>query len=871
MTNTAVKFGFIFLLGLLLLSSFTFSVNLMVNASTPCNLTARTSYANITSAFSNAAKYDDILICSDGSAGYSSASGYTLNASGVTIHGSNSSVSIHSPATVGSSTFTLVNMSTTVANLTLFGGPAATVGINSTGNSTTIMHVNFLGFGPGQLPILLSDEHDMVTYNNFTNIISPFAIKVQGSNFDTHTLSYITHNTFTNIAGAIFLNNTHSNNSIQYNTVLGSTGIAPGSSNATFLESNSSNNVFLYNTISNAVTGIYSHLLSNSTNISLNTITNVSGIGIFLNYTNSIELGRNRITNATGVNGLSSKSYGVFIAYSNDTYTIGNTLTRCKEGFYSAYSVNTSSVSNSAYNNTFNGFGVINDINSSFLDSGSYNNSNSGIKVQGSSDGIVINLSRIHNNTVAGVYLYSNTGETTLIANNISDNVYGIEANAGSVDNYLSGNRLVGNEYGIYMLGNSNLTFSGNNHIINSSTGLIYSYVSTLSTGSYKIITPYLEFGLNSTSNVTIDLANLSSHRTVTSISGKTISSAKLVQSSLGYVYGLNVTNTSTSALFSPKFYYNSSDLSGYSANYLGIGESSNLSNAWTFRSGTVSGNSIYKYGLSSFSYFIPLVYLYTQPSSDDDSATHTVELTYLFDCSSGELTATVMDGSSAVSSAEVRLLELSPYFHSTSIDSDSDGEAVFTVTEDGTYKLLASKNNYQFDGSPVTFSLELCSEESPTEPEVVPDEGTPSTPPTEPEVNTSDETQPPEVNTGSDVAMDSASLAIANAVSVISSAKENNMDTSDAESKLAKAQEAYDSGDYELASQLAGEVSGLIKENQIEQASTGENVSEQKGQTTQPDNSIWTYIIGLVILVAVVGGYFFLKGSKKGYKGHKR
>ena len=281
--------------------------------------------------------------------------------------------------------------------------------------------------------------------------------------------------------------------------------------------------------------------------------------------------------------------------------------------------------------------------------------------------------------------------------------------------------------YGIWVADNisadysssASLIFSGNNGIYNTpSTGYeIYIHNSTISTNGYNITTSNMTFALNTTANVSIKSVDLNALglTTVTTITDNatsseiSIDSAKIVQNSHGNYYGLNVTNTSASATFTPKLYYNNSDLGSYSSAYLGMGESS-TAGSWTYYTPTTLNEteySIYETGLASFSYFAPLVYTSASPSITTASSglsTYDVAVSHVFNCTTGSVDITVLSRGVAAVGVPVTFTD---FTNPQSGTTDSEGKVSFTISRSGEYVLFTRAiSHYRPSKSDFTFIL---------------------------------------------------------------------------------------------------------------------------------------------------------------------
>ncbi|MDD5023426.1 MAG: hypothetical protein PHU63_04620, partial [Candidatus ainarchaeum sp.] len=180
---------------------------------------------------------------------------------------------------------------------------------------------------------------------------------------------------------------------------------------------------------------------------------------------------------------------------------------------------------------------------------------------------------------------------------------------------------------------NSIITFTGNNTVyyLGIDGYEVQLENSTLRTGSFDIITENLSFGLRLASNVSIKVVDLDVGINLTGI----------IQSSEGNYYGLNVTNTSSTAVLHPRLFYNASNVSdGYVA---GLGKYNDTE--WSLIEpsyvGTLDGVPFVRGIASEFSCFAPMEYISssTPPDSSSTPSTKTPTLEkYSFNCLTGEI-----------------------------------------------------------------------------------------------------------------------------------------------------------------------------------------------------------------------------------------
>ncbi|MFA5049446.1 MAG: hypothetical protein WC501_00400 [Candidatus Micrarchaeia archaeon] len=252
----------------------------------------------------------------------------------------------------------------------------------------------------------------------------------------------------------------------------------------------------------------------------------------------------------------------------------------------------------------------------------------------------------------------------------------------------------------------------------------------------------------------------------------------------------------------------------------------------------------------------------YTPSSSSTSTSSKskgTIILTYELTCKDGTVSVYAKEASEELSGVKIILLGISSYYSDTQT-TDSNGLATYTITKDGTYKLIATKDNY-YTQTLADVDLTLCLDAIttlPTEPE---QEETPV-------VVEQEEEEIIPVETPSQDKLD-ADAAIITAQEEIVLAEIEGKITAEAKQILEDAKTAYASGDYKSAKELAVYSATLI----VEPAAEPEAEPEVK-KTEQPkqDNTLM-YLLGAVIVVVILAGaYYFLKGKgSSGFKGYKK
>ncbi|MBI5332401.1 MAG: right-handed parallel beta-helix repeat-containing protein [Candidatus Aenigmarchaeota archaeon] len=360
------------------------------------------------------------------------------------------------------------------------------------------------------------------------------------------------------------------------------------------------NNSLTQNRIYNSSTPGISVVSSHQNNITENNVYNNSQYGIYITGSYGLNVSNNTIAqNQIADLRLDAAS----AAHCNNIITNNTALGNKTILFYNntVFIANLSNTAEIILCNADNS--VVTNITMSDTD----NISSNGLLILQTENLSIYNISL--SNVYAGVYLYSSVNNSISYAN-MTDVYIGVYL---SVSNNLSlsWNNLTNLSYGIY-LSNSDAFFANTNYMNNISVNEIYLANGTLATGAYNISTNYLDFGI-SASNISLSLANLSLSGldlTPDSISGiSNLASSKIVRTSKNAYYALNATNTSGYALFTPRLYYNSSDLGDYSTDRLGIGA---YNGTWIQRPSTVNTSSssiMPSSAISSFSLFAPLVY----------------------------------------------------------------------------------------------------------------------------------------------------------------------------------------------------------------------------------------------------------------------
>jgi hypothetical protein len=239
--------------------------------------------------------------------------------------------------------------------------------------------------------------------------------------------------------------------------------------------------------------------------------------------------------------------------------------------------------------------------------------------------------------------------------------------------------------------------------------------------------------------------------------------------------------------------------------------------------------------------------------------------------CPGNKLEVKVLDGSQALSSADVRVLLTNPYEGMVGAAvTDAAGSATFTLSKTGEYEVQVVKSGYATTTEKVSFSL--CSAETAS---YAPGLTTTPQPTTTPVANATT-TQPTTTPATTTTSMSNSQLEISSAELVITAAKTAGKDVTVAESKLEEAKEALNAGNYAKAETLAKEATTLAQNAQAPATSTTPSTSTTPTPTTTPigpkkDTGLLAGlgILGLLVIVIVVAlvaavAYYFLAMKKK-------
>ena len=602
-------------------------------------------------------------------------------------------------------------------------------------------------------------------------------------------------------------------------------------------------------TNSNSSNAYYGMLVyaSSDNNITNNIIENSNDIGIVI-----FNSSRNRFTNNT-ILGYDGTSTGIFSYLENLSNYTDNRIHNNTLGTWFFISPNITISLNNITNNTL-----------------------ANIYVTYSSGGANITENIVYNG-IYGIYLYDAT-ESSITSNNVTSAIIsGVAIINTSIEDF-SNNRINNSLYGIGV-SEGNVTFSGNNYIYSPLTDGFEVYLGTsatsrLSTGDYNISTDYLDFAIVNATNVSIRTVNLTSSvinttavNSITDVSD--LRAAKIVQSAQGDYYGLNVTNTTESASFQAKMYFNNSDTTGYSVLYLGIGRYDST-DGWRYQSAAIDfslGSITASGAVTSFSYFAPLIYALEEANPGTDANKKTPLINYEFNCSDGKLEIELTHDDTNISNVIVQLFRHATPFRELigKKTTDGTGKATFDINENGFYEIETVASGSYRMATLGLFELTLCRLEQ--------------TPAGEGTVESNEILNQSEINQEETPEYDAeleAELAMERARNAIEEARTQQKDTDEAEAKLADALKAFEHGYYLEATNLADDAYQLALNAQqlpiIEEEQTGEQQTEQE-QLREEENEVHTdnsvlfialVVLGLIIAVGVAGYYYFMRKKRR-------
>ena len=795
------------------------------------------------------------------------------------------------------------NLTNNIAYNNTYNGFLLFPGHNNTlTNNTAYNQSSFFGFS-----LELGSSNNVLTNN--TAYLNQEGFYLNASSSNNLTLNTGRNNT---VAGFQIMNSS-SNNRFVGNT-------AHNNSAAGFSLVNSSNNNYLANNTA------YSNLFGFSLSLSSsNTLVDNLAYGHSFGNFNLANTSNEALNNNTAHGGNVGFS---FSTSSNGTISNNTAYNNTIIGFrFISFSLNNTILSNTAYNNSNFGFSFGSSSSNSTLTSNiAYNNSLHGFDFDSSSNNILsnntaytnsffgFNFASFSNNTISNNTAYSNlyhgfgfeesslnntltnnsaylnsligfsfdTSHNSTLSNNSAYN----NSQSGFVFNNtsqinLSGNNATNNTLVQYqIIDYSNVTFTGTNRaLLTPSTGLDLnitngSNVTTLVSSTYNnFTTSYGTIFFDNARNVSIKLMNLSDSGASSTGCSIFTGTCTLLTLSNNLV---NISNASATGTIILGMYYDTSTSPTSSNLYISKYNTTNSGWQQVGQTSVDTTNGTVKYGaITSFSTFgiVNFVAPSSTTSSSDGTTVKSLEIDYDFTCSDGSLEVSTTKG------AEVSLVELSPiYLSLEKKEAGSDGIALFTITEDGTYKIRATKSGYT-SAEEENLEFNLCEEETPEDDEEPEPEPQPEQPPEELECNVDSDCEEgyectdnncilkstPEPPTP-DNSQTEALEEINKAQNTLNEAKKQGKDVTDAQKKLDEAKESYEEGDYEKVKNLVKEVDNLIKrpENGKNGKSTVITPKEEvveKGFEEEPDQFpvlLISFGIGLILIFF----YITLKGN---------
>ena len=822
------------------------------------------------------------------------------------------------------------NLTNNIAYNNTYNGFLLFPGHNNTlTNNTAYNQSSFFGFS-----LELGSSNNVLTNN--TAYLNQEGFYLNASSSNNLTLNTGRNNT---VAGFQIMNSS-SNNRFVGNT-------AHNNSAAGFSLVNSSNNNYLANNTA------YSNLFGFSLSLSSsNTLVDNLAYGHSFGNFNLANTSNEALNNNTAHGGNVGFS---FSTSSNGTISNNTAYNNTIIGFrFISFSLNNTILSNTAYNNSNFGFSFGSSSSNSTLTSNiAYNNSLHGFDFDSSSNNILsnntaytnsffgFNFASFSNNTISNNTAYSNlyhgfgfeesslnntltnnsaylnsligfsfdTSHNSTLSNNSAYN----NSQSGFVFNNtsqinLSGNNATNNTLVQYqIIDYSNVTFTGTNRaLLTPSTGLDLnitngSNVTTLVSSTYNnFTTSYGTIFFDNARNVSIKLMNLSDSGASSTGCSIFTGTCTLLTLSNNLV---NISNASATGTIILGMYYDTSTSPTSSNVYIGKYVTANSGWNQVGQTAVDTANGTVRYGaITSFSTFgIVNFVASSSPPSSGDSPVQSLEIDYDFTCSNESLNGSLEV--STISGAEVSLVELSPtYIQLEKKEADSDGKALFTITENGTYKIRATKSGYT-SAEEDNLEFNLCEEKtSEAELECTTNTDCSSTeqclnnecvPVTgecgyasnhefvsyeccsnsdceqgyECKENTCSVIQSIPPSSGSDDDDQPKVLEKLNSVQeALDKAKSEGRDITEAEKKLVEAFAAYEAGQYEKAQGLADQSLLLIKDQQP----PGSRIESKPESEQQQSDSLGLLLIAgsvVVVVIILAGAHFFLKGGNKGFK----
>src|SRR3989338_7590030 len=715
------------------LSTLSSAATLSVNGTgANCLVGTQNNYTTIQAAVTNATAGDTIYVCRNSTVGYRENVG--INNS-INVYGNESGVMV-----VASSTSVPVfSVNATYVNITNFtltgatGSSSAGIEINSSANYTYVYNVTANGSVYGFY--LKTSNYNNLTNNTAYSNTRGFWISGSHNNILTNNIAY--NNTQFGFWLSLGSSNNTISNSLSFNNSAVGFRVSSNTNNNTL------NNNSAYN---NTQHGFYVSSTAQNHTLINNSAYNNTQHGFYLLTSANF----NNLTNNSAYNNI---IHGFFISDSSNN-TISSNLAYNNSNGVGILLHNMSNANNVSYNTVYRNLdGISLNINvsgSNISSNLAYNNTQYGLVLSQEAQNNSAYNNTVYNNTQHGVFLHTASHNNSFISNIVYDNpnnfVFSAVDNSTLTSNYaynssgygfyfaistgnnLSSNNATNNSIQYGFIDYSNITFTGINRALQTpSTGLDlnitnYSNVTTLVGSTYSnFTTSYGTIFFDNATNVTIKLMNISDSGASSTGCSVFTGTCTLLTLSNNLV---NISNASATGTIILGMYYNTSTSPTSSNVYIGKYVTANSGWNQVGQTAVDTANGTVRYGaITSFSTFGIVNFVAAPPPPpSDDTGVKSLEIDYDFTCSDGSLEVSTTSG------ADVSLVELSPaYIQLEKKEADSDGKALFTITEDGTYKIRATKSGYRSEDKD-NLEFSLCEEGTPEdeeepEPEPQPDQ----------------------------------------------------------------------------------------------------------------------------------------------------
>jgi hypothetical protein len=249
-----------------------------------------------------------------------------------------------------------------------------------------------------------------------------------------------------------------------------------------------------------------------------------------------------------------------------------------------------------------------------------------------------------------------------------------------------------------------------------------------------------------------------------------------------------------------------------------------------------------------------------TQMTSSESDSKRMLDISKSFSCKNGTLEISAIYSASGVSDINLKLFNLNDYSYAART-TDSNGKAVFVISKSGKYEIDSESTNKFLSQVVGPFDLQLCSVTPPSGNQTV-----------VPEVNisanmtvineTTNETINESVNIPVQTTKADALSAITYAGNLISNAVTDGKEVSAAKATLVDANNALNSGNYELAKNLALDASELAKNAKAATTPTGTT-----GTTVVPakqNNDFLMLAFGALLVIIIAVAVYLLAHRKK-------